>query len=100
MSQPADPAPPPIPKRRRTDPAAGRSGTRPIKKPVQPGDEDDINSLFWLVEVRESRTRSDPRRARAARPRVGSSRVFFSTLALSRGASTPCARIWSRAARA
>ncbi|ACO67837.1 predicted protein [Micromonas commoda] len=49
----AEPTSIPIPKRRRTqEKSAPRSSARAANKGEPGADEDDVNSLFWLVEVR------------------------------------------------
>ena len=75
------PAMGPIPKRRRTaEKSVPRSAAAKPKKKDAPAGEDDINSLFWLVEVRArtSRRPLSPPRPTAAIGLVGlAARVFF-----------------------
>ena len=75
------PAMGPIPKRRRTaEKSVPRSAAAKPKKKDAPAGDDDINSLFWLVEVRArtSRRPLSPPRPTAAIGLVGlAARVFF-----------------------
>ena len=69
----------PIPKRRRTsEKSAPRSTAGKAKKKDAGASEDDINSLFWLVEVRAGNVAHRPiSHPRPAIGFVGSRRVFF-----------------------
>ena len=69
----------PIPKRRRTsEKSAPRSTAGKTKKKDAGASEDDVNSLFWLVEVRSGNV-ANPHISRScpAIGFVGSRRVFF-----------------------
>lgn len=69
----------PIPKRRRTsEKSAPRSTAGKTKKKDAGDGDDDINSLFWLVEVRAGNVAHRPiSHPRPAIGFVGSRRVFF-----------------------
>ena len=77
----------PIPKRRRTSDKSGpRSTAGRTTKSMGGASEDDINSLFWLVEVREPRLASRAPRSPARGNWIRRvQRVFFSSRKDTRG---------------
>ena len=77
----------PIPKRRRTSDKSGpRSTAGRTTKGMGGASEDDINSLFWLVEVREPRLASRAPRSPARGNWIRRvQRVFFSSRKDTRG---------------
>ena len=77
----------PIPKRRRTSDKSGpRSTAGRTTKSLGGASEDDINSLFWLVEVREPRLASRAPRSPARGNWIRRvQRVFFSSRKDTRG---------------